>query len=149
MQSINTSTISGRLVADPVGANDGKIAKFAVAVSRSFRRDGGDWQEDVSFVDVVAYAGLSSLMLKKASKGESIVVAGRLHQERWEAQDGSKRSRLVLVALTIAGDFVFKPNDAEEEGANDPAMDPDGFNAAVEAGVAAALARREAEPSLA
>ena len=103
----------------------------------------------MSFVDVVAYAGLSSLMLKKATKGDSIVVAGRLHQERWEAQDGSKRSRLVLVALTIAGDFVFKPNEAEDEGANDPATDPDGFNAAVEAGVAAALARREAEPSLA
>lgn len=125
MNDINTITFTGRAVAAPTNVNDGKIAKFSVAINRSFRTEDGRFEDAVSFVDVVAFNGIAALLLRKLKKADRVMVTGRLVQERWkDAATGDNRSRLVVVATQVAGEFVFRPTN--EPGPDDePAPDND------------------------
>ena len=45
-------------------------------------------------------------------KGEAVLIDGRLNLEQWEDRDGTKRSKLVV----IAEHFTFLPNGEAEPG---------------------------------
>ena len=50
------------------------------------------------------------------SKGDEVAVEGRLELDRWEAQDGSKRSRLYVVANRVE----FLRNKRSEQADGEP-----------------------------
>ena len=56
MPNINQVALSGRIVDTPIlrtSENEGIRLSARIAVSRSFRDDQGNWQEDVSFFDAI------------------------------------------------------------------------------------------------
>jgi len=87
--------ITGRLTADSEIKYAGQtpILKFSVAVGRY---DKG--QTTSSFFDVVQFSRAAESLAGKLTRGKPVVVRGEMRQEFWNANDGSKRSRWVLVA---------------------------------------------------
>lgn len=111
MSNINTVAVSGNLTQDPelrTTANGTSVANLRMAVNRSRKTDDG-YVEEVSYFDVTVWSGFGELCAKKLSKGSPISVKGRLEQRRWDAEDGSKRSAVSIVADEIDGPDFYKP----------------------------------------
>jgi len=101
MSKINLTYIQGNLTRDPelrhVGRDGTPLATFAIAHNRSYQRD-GEWQRQVSFVDIKCWGDLAARMAADGTKGLEVIVAGRLEQEAWTGKDGAQRTKLLLVA---------------------------------------------------
>lgn len=77
--------------------------KFGVAVNRRWPDKSGDWQEETSFIDVVAWGHLAENISESLGKGTRVVVTGRLSQRSWEdTKTGQKRSAVEVVADEVA-----------------------------------------------
>jgi len=73
------------------------IAKFGMAMNRSFKSQNGESREEVTFVDVDSFGRQAEMVAKYFTKGRPILVEGRLRLDQWESSSGEKRSRLVVV----------------------------------------------------
>ena len=99
MVSFNRVILAGNLTRDPElrFTNDGvPVANFGIAVNRVRSKS-----EEVDFFDVSAWRELGETVANYKKKGDPILVEGRLQFRTWEAQDGSKRSKVDVVADNI------------------------------------------------
>lgn len=102
-----TVTVIGNLVADVElkETNSGKaVANFSIAYS-PVRPDGT--KGETSFYNITAWEYAALNLAATAHKGDRLVVIGRLRQDRWEAEDGTKRSRLNITADEVAVSLRF------------------------------------------
>ena len=84
----------------PSGA---QVATFGLAVNRSWKNQHtGEWDEEVSFFDVVCWRDLAENITESLDKGTRVVVIGRLEQRSWEGDHGEKRSKVQIVADEVA-----------------------------------------------
>ena len=107
--SDSTSILSGNLTRDPEFrlTNNGKgLASFGLAVNRRYQVD-GEWQEQTSFFDVVAWSDLGQHAAASLHKGDRVIVTGRMEQRTWEGGDGAKRSKVEIVASDIGASVRF------------------------------------------
>lgn len=97
---INRVTLVGRLAGDvdlrytPGGT---AIAKFGLAVGGRPR----DGQETVSFFNIIVWGKMGENCSQFLSKGKQVCVDGRLEQRRWQAQDGTNRSTIEVIAERV------------------------------------------------
>lgn len=104
MASINNITILGNLTRDPelrFTPSGSPVANFGMAVSRRWQNNIGEWQEDVSYVNVVAWRSLAENCAESLKKGDRIIVNGRLQMRTWETQDGQTRNKIEVIAKVI------------------------------------------------
>jgi single-strand DNA-binding protein len=97
--SFNRVVLAGNLTRDPElrFTNDGiPVCSFGLAVNRVRSRS-----EEVDFFDISAWRELGETIANYKKKGEPILLEGRLQYRTWEAQDGSKRSKVDVVADNI------------------------------------------------
>lgn len=134
---INVVQFTGRCVANCESRSDGKVAGFSVAINRSVRQDDGSWEDKVDFVDVSAFNGLAARCIKNLRKGDRVTIAGRLSQSTWKTDDGSKRSKLGIVAAQIVTEAFYRPS---EEPGPDPATDPEAYNESIDSALKATAA---------
>lgn len=95
---MNNVTLIGRLTRDPESIetdNGTKIANFALAVDRR------DREQDPVYVEVKAFAGQAEAIGAHKHKGDEVAVEGRLELDNWEAKDGTKRSRVYVIANRV------------------------------------------------
>lgn len=114
MSNINTVAVSGNLTRDPElrhTPSGTAIANLSVAVNRSRKQDDGSYQDEVSFFDLTAFGNFAELISRKLRKADSVSVLGRLEQQRWETEDGSKRSKVVIIVQTIDSASFYKKDD--------------------------------------
>jgi len=100
MANGNTITVVGNVTRDPelrYLTSGTALAQLGLAVNRRYQQN-GEWQEDTSFFDVVCWRELADNVSESISKGDRIIVTGRLEQRSWETQDGEKRSKVEIVA---------------------------------------------------
>ena len=102
----NTITVVGNLTRDPelrfTQTGRGR-AVLGMAVNRRWmNRQTNDWEEQVSFFNVVCWAELAENVSESLAKGNRVVVTGRLEQRSWETPDGEQRSVVEIVADEIA-----------------------------------------------
>jgi single-strand DNA-binding protein len=96
----NTVTVVGNVTRDPelrYTTGGRGVASFGLAVNRRYQVH-GEWQEQTSFFNVVAWGTLGENAAACVTKGTRLVVYGRLEQRSWETQDGEKRSVVEIVA---------------------------------------------------
>ena len=102
----NTVTIVGNVTRDPevrYTAGGQANATFGVAVNRRWmNRQTNEWEERVSFFNVVCWREMAENVAESIGKGARVVVTGRLEQRSWETENGEKRSVVEVVADEVA-----------------------------------------------
>lgn len=89
----------GRLVADPelkTTASGVSVTTFRIAVDRSYVKSGEERQAD--FFDIVAWRYTAEFICKHFRKGSLIAIDGQLQSRTYQANDGSKRYVVEVVA---------------------------------------------------
>jgi single-strand DNA-binding protein len=102
MSDLNVTTITGRLVRDPIlrrTANDVASANFTIATNYAYKGKDGNRTEEVAFVPARVFGGWADAMAKH-SKGETVVASGRLRTETWQ-KDGVTKSQLTLICDSV------------------------------------------------
>jgi len=99
MASINRVILAGNLTRDPElrFTNDGvPVCSFGLPVNRVRSKQGG-----ADYFDVNAWRELGEAVANYKKKGDGVIVEGRLQYRSWEAEDGSKRSKVDVVADNV------------------------------------------------
>ena len=98
----NTVTVVGNVTRDPeirYTPSGQANASFGVAVNRRWQnRQTNEWEERVSFFNVVCWREMAENVAESLGKGSRVVVTGRLEQRSWETENGEKRSVVEIVA---------------------------------------------------
>ncbi len=98
---MNKVILVGRLAQDPEVryTQSGKaVASFTLAVNRF---GGGQGQNNADFVPIVAWEKLAETCGNNLTKGQRVLVDGRLQIRSYEANDGQKRRVAEVVAQSI------------------------------------------------
>ena len=121
MPSFNKVILMGNLTRDPELRYTPKgvsVSEFGLAVSRRFRQ-GDESRDEVCFVDIVVFGKQAEHCSQYLTKGNGVIIDGRLNQRRWETAEGQKRNKHEIVAMNV----TFMPKrqesvvdrDAEDE----------------------------------
>ena len=106
----NTVTIVGNVTRDPelrFTPGGAPVANFGVAWNRKDQND----EEVVSFFDVTCWRNLAENVAESITKGQRVIVYGRLDQRSWENQEGERRSKVEIVADDVAPSLVWATAD--------------------------------------
>lgn len=98
-KGFNKVILMGNLTRDPETRqtpNGQSVTNFSLAVNRTWKGQDGSTQEQVSFIDCVAWGKTGEVIAQYMQKGRPILVEGRLDQRSWE-QDGNKRSKVEVI----------------------------------------------------
>ena len=102
--AINSVSIAGRLTRDAELKQIGytTICEFCIAVNeRRKNRNTDEWEDVPNFFDVSIFGKYAEAVAPRLLKGVKVFVDGRLHYSSWQAQDGSKRSKVTINADAI------------------------------------------------
>ncbi len=111
---VNTVILMGNLTRDPElrYTPQGKsVCKFGIAVNRKYRQ-AEEMKEEVSFINIVVFGKQADACGQYLNKGSGVIVEGRLQENRWETEEGQKRSKLEVVAQSVH----FMPKKGEGSG---------------------------------
>lgn len=101
MANFNRVLLLGNLTRDPelrVTPKGTSVCQFGMAVNRVYRAsEGGEQQEETTFVDLEAWGKQAEIISKYVSKGNPLFVEGRLRFDSWESKEGEKRNKLKVV----------------------------------------------------
>ena len=109
MASFNKVILLGNLTRDPelrYTPQGSAVCEFALALNYVYNnKQTGQKVEEVSYIDLVAWGKTGETIAEYMKKGRQIMVEGRLKQDRWEAQDGKKMSkvRVTVESFTFVG----------------------------------------------
>jgi single-strand DNA-binding protein len=108
---MNYVTVVGNLTRDPelrFTPNGQAVANGSVAVNRRWlNQTTQEWQEEVSFVDFVCWRDLAENVCESLTKGDRVVVSGRLTSHSWEDNDGNKRTKVEISADDLSPSLRF------------------------------------------
>jgi len=118
MNNINRVVITGNLTADPElrsTPSGTSVCNLRVACNTR-RKDGEEWVDKPNFFNVTVWGAQGENVARYLSKGRPVAIDGRLEWREWEAQDGSKRQ-----AVDIIADSVQFLNNGNGNGSSDGA----------------------------
>jgi single-strand DNA-binding protein len=116
MPNLNQVLLVGRLTRDPEvrhTAGGTPVANFTLALNRRFRDPAGEFREEASFINVVAWQKLAELCGEHLGKGSPVLVEGRLTSRSWETQDGQKMNVVEVRARRVQ--FLARPEPTSAE----------------------------------
>jgi single-strand DNA-binding protein len=100
MASDNNITLVGNVTDDPelrFTPSGLPVANFTVAVNRRFKNQSGQWEDKLDgFFRCSCWRDMAENVAESIVKGQRVMVVGRLQEQRWEDQEGNKRSRLEI-----------------------------------------------------
>ena len=113
----NSVILVGRLTRDPElkrTTTSKSVCRFDIAMSRRFKDQvTGEWKDsDPTFVPIIVWGDQAERCAERLKKGIPVYIEGRLQTSSWQSTDGSKRSRLEVVASRIQ--FLVKMEQSQE-----------------------------------
>jgi len=69
-----------------------QITSFSVVSSDKYKTSSGEKREDSCFIKVTAFGGLAKVISDYCHKGSKISISASLKQDKWEDQQGNKKS---------------------------------------------------------
>lgn len=109
--AINDVCISGNVCADceKFTAGETPAISFTIAVNE-YSKD----KEFTNFFDCVIFGNRAKGVAPYIVKGAKVFITGRLRQDRWEAEDGTNRSRVRIIVSDL--DFsIAKKTEYKDE----------------------------------
>ena len=118
---MNKAILIGRLTSDPTvrQSTEIKVARYALAVDRRFKRDG---EPTADFINCVVFGKGADFAEKYLRKGTKIAVTGHIQTDSYTNKDGRK----VYTTDVIIEDQEFCESKKTET-AEAPAVDPEQF----------------------
>ena len=104
LPNINQVVIAGRLVQDPeftITENGAARLSTRVAINRPYRDRDGDWHQETSFVNIVAWRQVAEFASERLHKGSPVLVTGRLHSFSWRDSEENPHSLLEIQARSL------------------------------------------------
>lgn len=101
MANFNKVFLMGNLTRDPelrYTPSGTPVCEFGLATNRTYTTRDGEQREEACFVDVTMWNRRGVVVSEYLTKGDPIFVEGRLKFDTWESSDGSRRSKLRVVA---------------------------------------------------
>jgi single-strand DNA-binding protein len=102
--NLNRVVITGNLTRDPeLRSTPGgtPVCKLRVAVNSRRKDQSGEWVDKPNYFDVTVWGAQGENCATYLSKGRPVAVDGRLDWREWEAQDGSKRQAVEIIADSV------------------------------------------------
>ncbi|QQS21684.1 single-stranded DNA-binding protein [Candidatus Saccharibacteria bacterium] len=93
------------------------VANFSLAVSRSWKGQDGQTQEQTSFINCVAWGKAGEIIAQYVKKGDALLVSGRLDQRSYDDKDGNKRQAVEVNVEDF--NFVGGRGGGSSSGEND------------------------------
>ena len=103
MSDLNEVVLSGRLTRDAelrYTPNGTAVTDIIVASNRIWSKD-SEKQEEATFVDVTIWGKQAESLAKYMTKGRHVMLTGRLKLNKWETDEGDKRSKLTVTAEKV------------------------------------------------
>jgi single-strand DNA-binding protein len=123
--NINVVVITGNLTRDPelrTTPNGTSVCSMRVACNtRRKDQSTGDWVDKPNYFDVTVWGAQGENCATYLQKGRPVAVNGRLEWREWEAQDGSKRQSIDIVADSVQ--FLGSRDQSENGGRFTPQSD--------------------------
>jgi len=128
--SLNKVLLIGNLTRDPEMRylpSGQAVTTFSIALNRTYQTQQGEKKEEVTFIRIVTWAKRAELCNQYLKKGSSVCVEGRLQTRSWEAQDGSKRNTVEVVAINVQFLSRAQKSDSEPSVGHDDQVVEDSF----------------------
>jgi len=111
---MNKVILTGRLTRDPesrMSQNNMEVSRFSLACQGEFVSRTGE--RSVEFINCVAFGNLASTINRYCRKGQMIAITGRIRNNSYDAQDGSKRYSTDIVVEQM--EFMSSKNNEGSE----------------------------------
>ena len=107
----NKVQLIGRLGSDPELRrfdNNRMLSSFSLATSENYKDKKGNWKEDTSWHNIVAWGTTAERVQKIVGKGDEVMIEGKLTNNTYEDKDGVKRYSTQVVIHEI---LLLKTNE--------------------------------------
>jgi single-strand DNA-binding protein len=104
MANINRVVLVGNLTKDPElrhTPSGTPVCSLRIAVNSRRRDESGQWVDKPNYFDVSIFGNQAESSAQYLSKGRPVGIDGRLDWREWEAQDGSKRQAVQIIAESV------------------------------------------------
>jgi single-strand DNA-binding protein len=104
MANINRVVLVGNLTRDPelrTTPSGTSVCKLRIAVNTRQKDASGQWGDKPNYFDVTVWGNQAESCSQYLAKGRPVGIDGRLDWREWEAQDGSKRQAVEIIADTV------------------------------------------------
>ena len=130
--NINRVVLVGNLTKDPElrhTPSGTAVCSLRLAVNTR-RKDSatGEWTEKPNYFDITVWGNQGESCAQYLAKGRPVAVDGRLEWREWDAQDGTKRQAVEIIADSVQ----FLGSRGEGEGGGQPQFVPAGAAAQTE-----------------
>jgi single-strand DNA-binding protein len=123
--NINRVVLVGNLTKDPElrhTPSGTAVCKLRLAVNtRQKDQATGEWGDKPNYFDVTVWGNQGESCAQYLSKGRPVGVDGRLDWREWEAQDGTKRQAVEIIAESVQ--FLGSRGDGEGQSQYIPSSD--------------------------
>jgi single-strand DNA-binding protein len=123
--NINRVVLVGNLTKDPElrhTPSGTAVCKLRLAVNtRQKDQATGEWGDKPNYFDVTVWGNQGESCAQYLSKGRPVGVDGRLDWREWEAQDGTKRQAVEIIAESVQ--FLGSRGDSEGQSQYIPPSD--------------------------
>jgi single-strand DNA-binding protein len=102
--NINRVVLVGNLTRDPElrhTPSGTPVCSLRIAVNTRRKDESGQWTDKPNYFDITVWGQQGENCAQYLAKGRPVAVDGRLEWREWEAQDGSKRQAVEIVADSV------------------------------------------------
>jgi single-strand DNA-binding protein len=107
-----TITVIGNLVKDPEKKDLGTgkvLTKLRLASTERVQDSDGSWKDgETAFYDVVCWRSLAENVASSLSKGNKVIVHGKLKYREFDRKDGTRGNAFEIDATEIGQSLSFK-----------------------------------------
>lgn len=97
---INYVQLVGHLGMDPeitkIG-EDKSLVKLSLATNEPYKDKNGNFQNNTQWHRIIAWGGLAENMASKLTKGNHVLINGRIQHSTWENNEGEKQTSTDIV----------------------------------------------------
>ena len=124
---MNRVVLAGRLTANPEirkSVNGASVVRFSLAVNRKYKNANGQYEAD--YINCVAFKGTADTINAYVSKGDMLIVEGRIQTSRYTRTDGSTgySTDIAVDGITFVGSHKNTDNSQpKQDTQSDPFTD--------------------------
>ena len=104
MAAINRVVLVGNLTRDPElrhTPSGTAVCNLRLAVNTRRKDETGQWVDKPNYFDVTVWGNQGESCAQYLAKGRPVGVDGRLDWREWDAQDGTKRQAVEIIADSV------------------------------------------------